>query len=527
MNGYKIRLTDGSEIGPMDLAALRTWIAQGAVDGTSLVMQPGTRRWVPLGSLKEFQNLVGPPRRTTKRSSSRGAASDEADPGFEGNPGWRDRWRHLAVAFLLLAAAGAFGWLAYRPEDAVTVYDDAPWLQMALGALALGLALLPRWDLARRGVRALLLLVSFAPFPLLGVLLAQGQRGSALLALASLWAFALGLWALLAPLARLANIALALLLVAVGGVGAVRFGYAPENAAAQGVRGWTTPARSFTDEAAGLSLNLPPGWVVLRQGNPLVAAPESARVTLADPRQKGFAWLLTEPAPPGVATADAYLERVVAQRREGRSGYETSPAVSGTAGTLAVRRVTASWRQGDIRQRELVEAGLDGWMGFALVAWMPEAAANRSEALEALADALVARGVLESRLRQSVAAALTAVPHLTRPAVEQLMARSEARVLEPEQAFRRSLATLAKGLPTLSKSESAELASLTAAVYAGVPWAQRKQLAVYIERLRRDEVTSVQEDQAMARLFKAAEERLSPARLARLRAYYDQAILEN
>ena len=49
-------------------------------------------------------------------------------------------------------------------------------------------------------------------------------------------------------------------------------------------------------------------------------------------------------------------------------------------------------------------AGLDGWMAFALVAWMPEAAANRSNALESLANALMARGVFESRLRQSVEA---------------------------------------------------------------------------------------------------------------------------
>ena len=257
----------------------------------------------------------------------------------------------------------------------------------------------------------------------------------------------------------------------------------------------------FTDEAAGLTLAFPPGWVALRQGNPVVTAPEDARLTLAHPRQGGFAWLLTEPAPQGVATADPYLDRLVAQRRKERPGYEAAASSGRTAGVLPVRRLSASWRTAEVRQRELIVAGLDGWMAFALVAWMPEAAANRSNALDALADALVARGVLEARLRQSVEAAVAAVPHLTTAAAQQLMARSEARVLEPEQAFRRSLAALAKRLPTLTKGESAELAGLTAATYAGVPWAERSKLASYIERLRRDEPTSSDEDRTMARLL--------------------------
>ena len=35
MAGYKVRLGDGSEIGPMDLEALKTWQLQGLVDGDS------------------------------------------------------------------------------------------------------------------------------------------------------------------------------------------------------------------------------------------------------------------------------------------------------------------------------------------------------------------------------------------------------------------------------------------------------------------------------------------------------------
>ncbi len=75
--------------------------------------------------------------------------------------------------------------------------------------------------------------------------------------------------------------------------------------------------------------------------------------------------------------------------------------------------------------------------------------------------------------------------------------------------------------------ESRELAGLSAAAYAGVPWSDRGRLSSYIERVRRGDVTSADEDRAMARLMKAAEDQLSAARRLRLQAYYDKAILQN
>ena len=57
MSGWKVRLGDGSEIGPMDLTAVRTWLAQGLVDGDSPVMRPGSRRWTPLASVPELKGV--------------------------------------------------------------------------------------------------------------------------------------------------------------------------------------------------------------------------------------------------------------------------------------------------------------------------------------------------------------------------------------------------------------------------------------------------------------------------------------
>jgi hypothetical protein len=104
------------------------------------------------------------------------------------------------------------------------------------------------------------------------------------------------------------------------------------------------------------------------------------------------------------------------------------------------------------------------------------------------------------------------------------MSQTEARVLEPEQAFRRSLAALARLLPSLSKAETRELAGLTAATYATVPWAERSRLASYVERVRKGDTTRREEDVEMAAVMKAAEDKLTPARRLRLQAYYEKAI---
>ncbi len=525
MSGWKVRLGDGSEIGPMDLVALRTWLAQGLVDAESPVMRPGSRKWVALGTVPELKAAVGARPRARSRPSRARAARPSAEAPRAPEPGAVDIWRVRAVAGLLLVAALGLALLAWRPQDAPPAFDGAPWLQVALSALALGLALLPGWDLARRGVRLVLFLAAFALFPLAGILIAQGERGGGLLALGSAWLFASGLAALLPRTLGWAGIALALVPVLAGGYGAFRFGRAPESDASRSVQQWAAAGRRFTDDTLGLVLDVPEGWVVLEPGNPLVAAPAEARVTLAQPRHGGRGYLLTAPAPRGVATADQHLDRIVAARRADRPGYEPGPRTNALVGSLTGRRLDAAWRDGAVRQREAIVAGLDGWMAFALVAWMPEGPASRPDGLEALARGLAARGLLAVRLREAVDAAVAGVPHLSPTAAEQLMSQTEARVLEPDQAFRRSLAALAQLLPALSAAETRELAALTSATYASVPWKDRKRLASYVERVRRGDTTPPEEDREMAALMKAAFDRLSPARRLRLQAYYEKAIL--
>jgi hypothetical protein len=516
----------------MDLAALKTWLAQGLVDGDSAVMRPGSRSWMPLRALPEFRDavragLAGPAggRSRGRKAAARPPVDDSDSESVESDePAALDRWRMVASGALLLTAAAGLGVLAWRPESAPAAFDGAPWGQMALGALAVGLALLPGWDLARRGVRAILVVVAFALFPLAGILIAQGERGTALLALASAWLFVSGLVALTGRSLGGLGLALALLPVIVGAAGAVRFGRVPEDETARTVRAWATPDRRFTDDLLGLTLDLPPGWVALKPGNPLVPATAAVKLTLAHPRRGGFGYVVTEFLPRGVTTPEQYLGRLLARRRTERPGFTELGRASAVVGTLTGQRVDASSVDGGVMQHEVVVAGQDGWMGFALLAWMPESRSARTDGLEALAGGLAARGLLATRLRAAVQAAVDEVPHLSAPAAEELMGQSEARILEPDQAFRRSLAALTKLLPSLSPAETRELAQLTSATYAVLPWGDRTQLSSYIERVRRGGTTRPEEDRDMARLLKSAEMQLPATRRLRLQAFYEKAI---
>jgi hypothetical protein len=522
MSGYKVRLSDGSEIGPMDLEALKTWHLQGLVDGDSPVMRSGSRSWVPLGTLPEFRGATRkqPPR--SRKDKARVSGAPGADVRAE--PTRVGLWRVRAVALVLVAVAAGLGLVAWRPDTVRPAFDGAPWWQMALGTLALALTVLPGWQVGRRLARIVLVVAAFLLFPVAGILIAQGERGPALLALASAWVLVSGLAAVLARSLGSVGLVLALLPVVAGVSGVIRFGRAPESAEAQLVHSWSRPERELRDDDVGLSLDLPEGWVALRPGNPLVAAPEGALFTLAQPRLGGLGYVLAEPAPLGVATPDQYLDHLMARRRATHPDLAEQGRANAILGELAGRRLDSRWRSGATPQQDLTVTGQDGWMSFALVAWMPEATASRPAGLEPLAGALTIRGLLAPRLRAAVEAAVDQVPHMTPRAAALLMAQSEARVLEPDQAFRRSVVALAALLPSLTPAQTQELSVLTRATYAGVPRRRRDGLARYIEAVRRGDTTDPALDREMAALMKEAELSLPPAQRQRLQEYYEHAV---
>jgi hypothetical protein len=311
-----------------------------------------------------------------------------------------------------------------------------------------------------------------------------------------------------------------------GAYGAFHFGFAPETEAQRQIRSWAAADSRYEDPLLGVTLQAPKGWIVLKKDNPLVKVPPAARVTLAQPRLQGFAFLQSETSPAGVATLEQYLNRFQQARGSTTPSLRESERLDVLVGRLPGRKALGTWDDAGVRQKDVSVVWRDGWVYFGLAAWAPEEGAARPQMLDQLVDGVTTQGVLAARLQQAVQSVVLEVPQLTVPAAEMLMARSEAKVLEPDQAFRRSLDALSRAIPTLSKAETQELSQLTSATYGALPWKDRGRLAAYVDRVRNRESTSPGEDREMGQLMKIAFLQLPPMRRLRLQALYEKAIKE-
>jgi hypothetical protein len=530
--GYKVRLSDGSEIGPLDRPALEQWYAQGSLDRDSPVLKPGGGRWVPLSQILDLP----PARRVSKPTASpellaaaRAAVQPSRAAARSREPAYEPRsdtqvWRVVLAGILLLVASVAALILVFKPERWLPTLDPTPWREIALGLAAVGLLLIRGWEAGRRIVRVLMVVTGFGAFPLAAILFVEGVRGRAYLVLASAMVLTQGFVLLLARgwLSWL-RVALSLIVVVGGAVGVGWFGLVPADPQRDAIRRWVSPDRQFSDATAGVTLSIPEPWVRLKPEQPAVAAPSGTRCVVAQPRLGGFGWLQAEAGPRLPQGVDARIQAVLA--KQAASGRTEVARGDSTFGALKGRHVMSTWEANGVRYRELVAVVRDGLTWWTLRAWVPDDGSRRPEReLEALANGLSVRGVADTPLRAAVERAAPALPHLTRASVELTMLQSTDLRLEPPDAFRQAQVLAGRGLSALTPTEARELDTLDAAVGAGFARPDRRRLMTYLERARRGEVTDPADNSAMTAAMRGAVLRLDRAQIARLQALYEKAI---
>ena len=523
-SGYKVRIADGSEIGPMDLEAVKSWYAQGLLQKDSGVLKPGSNRWSTIGQVLDLKKS---PAKPAARSTGNGAGASRSSASRDftidvPEPG---RWRTQVAGALLLLLAAILGYFAFRPENARVEIQDAPWSQIALVFVALGLALVAGWEAGRKIVRVAAFVLAFLLFPVAGILIAQGVRGVALLAILGALVCLSGFFALLAGESiSWARASLALLPILAGGSAFAYFTYSPETEARRQLREATAPDRRFADDSLGVSIDVPRGWVILQAGNPLVTAPPEARVTLAHPRSGGFGFLTAESSPVGIGSVEQYLDRVWAARQRERPSLKQTSRADLNVGNQPAKRLAGTFDDEGTRFQESATVWRDGWVYFSLVSWLPEGAPRAEKDTEALVQGATTQGAFGVRLQSALVNVTMEVPQLTPAAAEMLMGSSEAKVLEPDQAFRRSIEALSRALPALPKKDSQELGQITTATYAALVPKDRASLLAYVARVRDRQPTTSAQDKEASRIMKSAVLRLAPARRTRLQEIYEQAI---
>jgi hypothetical protein len=474
--------------------------------------------------LRAWGNLaVSSSKKATRSKAKAGpAARGKAEESvYEGTGGsFADHWATSFAGILLLVAAAAVGYLHLHPQDAVSPLDRAPFWAIALGLLAAALALLPGWEMSRKLVRLLAVVVAVCAFPLLGILVAQGVRGSALLAVGALVLLFFAFFAFLADARpHWTRAAVGILSVLGAGAAAGYFAYTPETSAQREIRESVTAEQRFSDPSLGVSLELPEGWRILKKDASAFELPPDARVAFAHPRQEAFGYLASASSPENIPTLEAWLGRVLLERRKAQPAAKEEGRAEVAVGTLTGRRANVLWTATGVPHRETTTVWRDGWVYYALVAWAPLSAGAAD--LDALAAGVATSGKLAQNLQQAVQKVTLEVPALTPAAAELLMARSEARTLEPDQAFRRSFDAVANALPAWKGGEAQEMARLISSCYATLTSRDRTRLAAYVEKVQKHQMTSPQEDRDMALLMKAAVLRL-PAPSERLQVLYQR-----
>jgi hypothetical protein len=323
------------------------------------------------------------------------------------------------------------------------------------------------------------------------------------------------------PWARPVGIAVLVLAVAAAGWAY----FTRESEEAKQLRAAASAERRFADPDAGVALDLPAGWLMLRRDNQIVPAPESARLVLAEPSAGAVGYLASENPPQPYASLDAYLTRVAESRKGAAASYTESPREDAKVGPFAARVLPATRKAGALEYAERITAWKEAWTYFALVTWTPSSAKGRGlRADEALYRGFSSVGQVGQRAQAAMQRVIAEVPHLSASSVETLMGRSAAGILEPAEVFRRSWDLASRGLPALDKRESNELSNLIGVLYGRVAGRDRQRLAGYVARVRAREQTPPDEDQAMCAVMKAAVDKMPALQQQRLRDLFEKAL---
>jgi hypothetical protein len=219
---YKVRLEDGMEVGPLDGEMIRSWYQQGMVNPDTPLRPQGSKRWVRLADTFEVASWGEPH-----------GASPEAEEELESMEAEaRQTWRtYFACALFFLLAAGA-GYFSLFPS-LWRMPPNAPWREIALGFVVLGLLLVRGWEPMRKLVRVLVLVLTLALFPLAEVLIFRGVPWRSLVVLIPAIVMGFGLFFFLSGRYKSwPRVLLNLFWVFLGAAGAVLLGAFPPPAVA-------------------------------------------------------------------------------------------------------------------------------------------------------------------------------------------------------------------------------------------------------------------------------------------------------
>ena len=114
-DGYKVKMDDGTQVGPMTLESLEGWFRQGLVRHDNLVQRPGSYNWVPLSDvLARDLKKAAPPKKAPPPARPRPPAIRPQPAREPPAPAAAGPAVKLLAALVLIMAVAGGGFVAYR-----------------------------------------------------------------------------------------------------------------------------------------------------------------------------------------------------------------------------------------------------------------------------------------------------------------------------------------------------------------------------------------------------------------------------
>jgi hypothetical protein len=504
---FLLHLPDGTQYGPIDRPTLEAWHLEGRLPGGTLVWPEGAPEWVTLEKALEATAAAAPaPAPATSAPAPAPAPAAAAKPAAAPKP--------VAAATPKPASAAAPK-PTPRPAPSAAAAAPAPAKAATAAKAATPVTARP----------------AVAPAPLLSddpqtkpsmkmpafeakipAAAAEGHGRRPAIPAADVRRLVL------------AGVGLVLVAALLGGVWALLRPFLAKRRAIAEVKRYSLAERRVEDPATGLVIELPTGWLALRNENPYVVRP-GARLSLAQPAADVYGAVSVAVRPALMDDLDGYLAEVLQQRLPRQPSQREGERRDVQLGRGKGRLAATTWEDGSVPMQGATVAWADGFNLFALEAWAPAAAGDRfAKEVEALCRGTSTRGAVAERIDEAVERLAVEVPELSQDSLRLLVAErlSEGRGVEdvPSAALR----AVSRGLDALAVSEANEMRAIYQQVWEPVPEAERVRLAGLLAEVKAGRPVPAADVQALRDAVRTGVHALPEEQRARLQELSGRAV---
>ncbi len=282
--------------------------------------------------------------------------------------------------------------------------------------------------------------------------------------------------------------------------------------------------RRIGDARLGFVIDLPPGWVALREDNPFVVT-RGARLFVSYPTLDAFGAALASIRPEFMGDLDRHIDVLLQERLPTQPSQREVGRSDVQLGRGRGRLVRTAWEDGLDPFQGATAVWRDGYEYYWLEAWAPASAGEEFlAAFEELVRGIAPSGAIAARVDEAAERLSVEVPELPRQALRLLIGKHMSRGEELDGVPVDALRAVSRGLDGLSSEEAREMGKIYDQIWAPVPELQRRRLARVLALIKAGRPVPAAEVRALRDVVKAGVVALPPDWRARLQELSGRAV---